>query len=377
MCIRDSSDHTCDHTRDHTRCDHTRDHTRRDHARHYTTESPPTRYHSLHSPKTRTNREEAPEPKKSRRARRATSKAVKSQAAATRKLLQERAIRRALAPRTTDTSFTRKVKNAVFRCKPRDSELRGNLEMFLSEANCRKFVERNPGLQRQAAYSIEDIDICDKLTPKQRQILVDLIKEFEAIFAKDDSEPPVMNPKYIKPVDFKLKESEKDSVAHCAKPILGKHQQQIMKTYRERGQEQGFLTPSTSNFAARVHMTFKPPGPPIKDEIRFAWDFRAANRLQAKLPNNMPNMTLQLQKQVNSRYLTSTDAKKGYHQLSITERTAELLAAWMDDGLYQPNRLVEGAINSGHYYQAAVNRALQHLPDKVREKVSNLSLIHI
>jgi len=265
------------------------------------------------------------------------------------------------------------VKNAAFHNKPRDSQLMGSrsLEMFLSEANCRKFVERNPGLQREATYSIKDVDICDKLNKKQHQTLVALIEEFEAIFAKDDSEPPVMNPKYIKPVDFRLKESEQDSVAHCAKPMLGKNQLKIMKTYRERGQSQGFLTPSTSNFAARVHMTFKPPGPPVKDEIRFAWDFRAANRLQTKLPNNLPNMTLQLQKQVNSKYLTSTDAKKGYHQLSITARTAELLAAWMDDGLYQPNRLVEGAINSGHFYQAAVNRALQHLPDEVREKVSN------
>ena len=243
--------------------------------------------------------------------------------------------------------------------------------MFLSEANCRKFVERNPGLQKEATYSIEDIDICGQLTRKQRQVLLALVKEFEAIFAKDDSEPPVMNPKYIKPVDFKLKDSETDAVAHCAKPQLGKHQTMIMKTYRKRGQEQGFLEPSTSNFAARVHMTYKPPGPPIKDEIRFAWDFRAANRLQAKLPNNLPNMTLQLQKQVNSKFMTSTDAKKGYHQLAVTPRTAALLAVWMDDGLYQPNRLVEGAINSGHYYQAAVDRAMQYLPDDIREKVSN------
>ena len=63
-----------------------------------------------------------------------------------------------------------------------------SLEMFLSEANCRKFVERNPGLQREATYSIKDVDICDKLNKKQHQTLVALIEEFEAIFAKDDSD---------------------------------------------------------------------------------------------------------------------------------------------------------------------------------------------
>ena len=242
-----------------------------------------------------------------------------------------------------------------------------NLECYLSEANCRKFAERNPGLQKHKKYSIDDVDICQDLEQHQIKALMDLLAELADIFAKDDSEPKVMNPDLIAPVQFHLKASMENSEANCYKPSYGLHQQKLLRVYRERGVKQEFLSKSDSKFASRIHMTLKPG----KDEIRFAWDCRKINELLAKLPPNLPNMVEQLQKQCGSRYFTSTDAAKGYHQLALTPETRKLLAVWMDDGLYEPNRLTEGAKNSGTHYQAAVNTALQSLQDEVRNATSN------
>ena len=242
-----------------------------------------------------------------------------------------------------------------------------DLECFLSEANCRKFIDRNPGMQKLQTFSIKDIKINKDLGSARVKALLRLIKEYEDIFARDDSEPQVMNPDLIKPVEFVLKPSMEDADAHCFKPSQGLHQNKLLKAYRERGEQQDFLSKSSSRFASRIHMTMKPG----KDEIRFAWDCRKINELLAKLPPNLPNMVEQLQKQSKSRFFTSTDAKKGYHQLALAPATRKMLAVWLDDGLYEPNRLVEGAKNSGTHYQAAVNKALHSLPDEVKQKVSN------
>ena len=256
---------------------------------------------------------------------------------------------------------------------PETSTLRkaaANLECYLSEANCRKFIERNPGLQKFQKFSIDDIKINRderEMQPEWIQKLERLVKEFLDIFATDDSEPPVMNPDLIKPVEFVKKDTMKDADAHCYKPSLGLHQKKLMRAYRERGVDQGFLSRSSSRFASRAHMTMKPG----KDEIRFAWDCRKINELLAKLPPNLPNMVEQLQKQSKSRFFTSTDAKKGYHQLALSPATKKMLAVWMDDGLYEPNRLVEGAKNSGTHYQAAVSTALHSLPEDTQNSLSN------
>jgi hypothetical protein len=82
-------------------------------------------------------------------------------------------------------------------------------------------------------------------------------------------------------------------------------------------------------------------------------------------------MDSELQKQQGSRFFTSTDAIKGYHHLLLDEETQEKLAVWLDDGLYQPTRLMEGSKNAGVYFQEAMNRAMELLPPDAREKVSN------
>ena len=240
------------------------------------------------------------------------------------------------------------------------------VDCFLSEANCRRWFERNPNvnLEEGKTFSIEEIRIDEKVTKGRKQQLEKIFKEFEDVFAKNDDEPPIMK---SEPVSFLLKEGAARKEAHCAQPTMGEHQKELLRQYRLRGMRQGYLRRSKSKHAGRIHMCLKTP----KDEIRYAWDSRMINDLLAKLAPNLPNIEHQLHKQSGNKFFFSTDALKGYHQLALTPETSEMLAVWLDDGLYEPTRLTEGSKNAGVYYQAAVTRALNTLAKEVLKDVSN------
>ena len=240
------------------------------------------------------------------------------------------------------------------------------LDCFLSEANCRRWAERNPtvNLEEGRVFSLDDVKYDEKLQAKQKQQMESIFREMEDVFAKNDDEPPLMK---AEPVEFTLKEGANKRIAHCAQQTLGDHQKEILRQYRVRGTRQGYLRRSKSKYASRIHMCMKPG----KDEIRFAWDSRMINELQTKLPPNLPVIEQQLHKQSGNKYFFSTDALKGYHQLGLTKEASEMLAVWMDDGLYEPTRLTEGSKNAGVYYQAAVTKALNKMPAEVQKDVSN------
>ena len=248
----------------------------------------------------------------------------------------------------------------------RTTEVAATFEIYLSEANCRRFRERNPGsLDQLKRYSLEDIDINPNLSDWAKNAIKALIKKWAHIFAKHDGEPAPLAAEIADKVSMKTRPGCR--VSHCAKPTYGKFQREILKAYRIRGTRDGFFVRSKSNWAARMHLCMKPG----KDEIRKAIDYRGFNKATEKLPPNLPNMDSELQKQQGSRFFTSTDAIKGYHHLTLDEETQEKLAVWLDDGLYQPTRLMEGSKNAGVYFQEAMNRAMELLPPDAREKVSN------
>lgn len=89
------------------------------------------------------------------------------------------------------------------------------LDCFLSEANCRRWMERNPdvNLEEKREFSLQDVKYDVKLNEKQMDQMKALVEKYESVFAKNDDEPPLMK---TAPVNFELKPGAEDKEAHCA-----------------------------------------------------------------------------------------------------------------------------------------------------------------
>jgi len=103
-----------------------------------------------------------------------------------------------------------------------------------------------------------------------------------------------------------------------------------------------FYRPSTSPWASPCVIADKDgKGPNIKS-IRVAGDYREINKHLRAIQWPIPNVRNLLERASTMLVSLDLDAKSAFHQIIIDERTSQLLAVQMEDGLYEPRFLPEG-----------------------------------
>ncbi len=241
-------------------------------------------------------------------------------------------------------------------------------EIHLSEANCRARLEAKAELFKEKKFTLEDIDICDDLTKKQKQALISLVRKYKRIFAKSDSLPDRASERLVPTVNFKTSPGAKP--ASCMKPRWGKYQEAVLRQWARKGISEGLLVRAPTNcaYACRPHIVTHPLKP---DKLRVTWDNRLLNESLVKIAVNTPSMEDQLLRHAGARYFTSTDALRGFYHLELDPEAREKVAIWTPLGLFVPTRLVEGNKNAATYFQNFANQVLEELSAEARQRTSN------
>ena len=75
---------------------------------------------------------------------------------------------------------------------------------YLSEAICRKYLEKKPDEYKEEHIPLESIDICPDVPPEIQAMIMALLRRYESVFSKKTNElPRPLN--HVGPHKFKLK----------------------------------------------------------------------------------------------------------------------------------------------------------------------------
>lgn len=124
--------------------------------------------------------------------------------------------------------------------------------------------------------------------------------------------------------------------------------------------EKGWISPSTSAFAAPILFVRKKDGV----GLRMCCDYRALNRITIKQVAVIPRVTELLDALHGVKVLSAIDLQSGYNQLVVDPADRHKLSFRTPMGVYQWNVVPFGVCNAPAYFSAAMNTVMAGLLGK-------------
>ena len=169
----------------------------------------------------------------------------------------------------------------------------------------------------------EMVDICDfglndtKLTEKQKQEALDLIKEYRDLFQWGEG-----------PLSCAHKYEHEIRLVEGAKPVRHKNrkfssqQQEIINAEVEKLLKQGVIEKSKSPWTSRIVLAWNQ----YKAKYRVCLDLRDLNSRSLADSYPLPNLHELLNKLAGSKYFTTLDLYQGFHQYNLKPSCREYTA---------------------------------------------------
>ncbi|KAL1282575.1 hypothetical protein QQF64_001378 [Cirrhinus molitorella] len=187
------------------------------------------------------------------------------------------------------------------------------------------------------------------LTETQKQDIVNLINEFLMLFGDTPTQTNVLQHDIKITCDFPIKQ-------HAYR--VNNTKRSIMKTEVEYLLENGLAEPSFSPWSSPCLLVPKPDG-----TFRFCTDYRKVNSVTVPDSYPMPRMEDCIDSLGSAKFVTKLDLLKGYWQVPLTSRAAEISAFVTPDDFLQYKVMAFGLRNAPATFQRLVNTVLSGIPN--------------
>jgi hypothetical protein len=215
--------------------------------------------------------------------------------------------------------------------------------------------------------TIEAIDISPEVTPDDVVAIKSLITEFKSIFLERAGSPPLMNGP---PVKMELKDG---AVPYrCKRPTYGAFTSKFHEeTYLPKIEDGSWeFADENCEWASRCHLAHKPDGS-AEGWIRPCGDYVEVNHRLKKIPHNVHDRELSVEKLGDSKIFIEADFPSAYEMVGLHPESRPILAIWTSLGLIQPTRMTWGPCNAGDYLQSRVDKIVLKQDPFLRERLVN------
>ena len=229
----------------------------------------------------------------------------------------------------------------------------------LSERVVKQYLETHPDDYVKKPIDIESVDISPDLPRRIRELIVQLCKRYEDVFASHTNTlPPAMEG--VEPHMFKMKEGFVHRMA--PRPTFSPARATAINDWLDWALEVGLVEEATNtSYASRLILAAKRKGSTPKsappDGIRVAWAGVDINEGITKTVPTYTDAWQQLYKVANLKYKFSADGLKQYWSIPLCEEAREITAFWTPRGLFQFTRMVMGTKNAATVAQNAYTKA--------------------
>ena len=197
----------------------------------------------------------------------------------------------------------------------------------------------------------DDISLGTNLSNVQKKHVLELIKKYDDVFAKDPK-----NPSRNTLVNH-------DIITECQKPIYVKPRripmgwEKEVEIQVEEMLKNKIIRPSKSPWNSPIIMVKK------RDQsLRFVSDFRSLNDVTKKDTYPLPQIKDVIDKMHGAQFWTTLDAASAYWSLPLTESSKEKTAFSVPNGKYEFEVTPYGLCNAGRSYQRMIDMCLADLP---------------
>jgi hypothetical protein len=194
-----------------------------------------------------------------------------------------------------------------------------------------------------------DLAALSHLSNSQRCELLEVLDRYPECF----SEVPGFNGSVQHDIhvtsDFKPKRLKPYRVPESLKEEVGKQINRLL--------ELGFIVPSKSEMASPIVCVLK--GPEGKNGVRIATDFRFVNKYSLGDAFPLSDPADLIQKMGRARYISTFDAKSGYHQTMVNPSHRWLTAFVCDEELFEWVRTPFGLKGAGNTFVRMIQGVLQ------------------
>ena len=203
------------------------------------------------------------------------------------------------------------------------------------------------------------------LSPQQRDELFALLDKYAVCFR----DTPGFTDKAVHNIvvtdDFKPRRLPQYKIPHRLRAEVDRQIREML--------DLGIIEESDSPMASPVVCVLK--GKDGKDGVRVVVDLRYVNRYTVRDQFPVEDINDLLQEVGNSRYLSTFDAKSGYHQTPVNPEHRWLTAFICNGSLYQYARTPFGAKNSGGTFCRAVSEILKPVREFTKSYVDDM-IVH-
>ena len=230
----------------------------------------------------------------------------------------------------------------------------------LSERVVQQYLDTHPDDYVKKPINIESVDIDPKLPREIREMILELIKRYEDVFASHTNTlPPELTG--VEPHMFKMKEGYVHRMA--PRPTFSPARAKLINDWLDWALEAGLVEEATNtSYASRLILAAKrkatTPKSQPPDGVRVAWAGVDINEGITKTVPTYTDAWQQLYKVANLKYKFSADGLKQYWSIPLCPEAREITAFWTPRGLFQFTRMVMGTKNAATVAQNAYTKAM-------------------
>ena len=194
----------------------------------------------------------------------------------------------------------------------------------------------------------EHVDTLTHLDEDERFELINVLESNDATFSKSDYDIGLV--KHVKH-NFVLKDDVPFRVRHRNLPP---RKYAAARDHLQQLQDKGIIRPSVSPYSSAPMFLSKPDG-----RVRMVTDLRHLNDKTVRDCYALPKFDDILPYLSGSHYFSKMDIRSGYYNIEVEEKDKEKTAFSTPFGLYEYNRMVQGAKTSASTFQRCMENILR------------------
>lgn len=136
-------------------------------------------------------------------------------------------------------------------------------------------------------------------------------------------------------------------------------QAQFIRDYVQYLVDNGLVEQNNASRWASAVVPVRKPG--TKDEFRMTIDYRVVNRMTVPIAGTMPSVATTTDAFNGKKFFGRFDFTKGFWQLPLHEESREIFSFITPDGVFTPDQVPQGAMDSALHFQSQVQTELAPL----------------
>ncbi|OWY99894.1 hypothetical protein PHMEG_00029027, partial [Phytophthora megakarya] len=199
-----------------------------------------------------------------------------------------------------------------------------------------------------------DRAVANGLPQEHAAVVSDMLSQFSDIWRDAVSSDP---PARVEPLRVTLKSG---AVPHRSPPRkYAPLQAQFIREYVKSLVDNNLVAKNNASRWACAVVPVRKPG--SRDKFRLTIDYRPVNRVTIPIAGAMPSAATMAEALEGKKVFGNMDFTHGFWQLPLAEESREIFSFITEDGVFTPNRVPQGAMDSALHFQGEMQRVLAPL----------------